>query len=104
LKKSARRAKHIDRLKADLSALRGMLQETQEHYQVRTGGLLAQMLLVVDPPEGAARPVLPSRKAVDQMLEAVRTLKVKPKKGRGKDLQRIQDLLEALWVMFPPQP
>ena len=82
-----------------------ILQEVQEHYSVRTNGLLAQMTQVVDPPADAReRPVLPSRKAVDRMLEAIQALKVKPKKGRGKDLQRVQDLLESLWVMFPPQP
>ena len=33
--------------------------------------------------------------AIEQMLVTIKTLKVKPKKGRGKDLVRIQDLVEA---------
>jgi hypothetical protein len=102
--KETRKARHAGRLKAGLLALRTTLQEVQEHYSVRTNGLLVQMMQVVEPPEGSEHPVLPSRKTVDRMLEAIQGLKVKPKKGRGKDLQRLQDLLEALWIQLPPQP
>lgn len=104
-KKNSRKAKHADRLKAALLSLRGTLKEIQEQYSVRTNGLLVQMMQIADPPaDSRERPALPSRKAMEQMLETIKTLKVKPKKGRGKDLQRIQDLLEALWIQFPPQP
>jgi len=104
-RKKSRKAKHADRIQAALLSLRGTLKEIQEQYSVRTNGLLVQMMQIADPPDDAReRPALPSRKAMEQMLEMVKALKVKPKKGRGKDLQRIQDLLEALGLQFPPQP
>lgn len=104
-KKSARKAVHADRMKAALLALRSTLKEIQEQYSVRTNGLLLQMMQIVDPPRDAGEPpALPSRKTMEQMLETIKALKVKPKKGRSKDLQRVQDLLEALWIQFPPQP
>lgn len=104
-RKESRRTRHAGRLQAALLSLRGTLKEVQEHYSVRTNGLLVQMLQIVDPSEGGKdRPALPSRKTIDQMLEMIAALKVKPKKGRGKDLLRLQDLMEALWIQFPPQP
>lgn len=103
--KESRKAKHAGQLQAALLALRGILKEIQEQYSVRTNGLLVQMMQLVDPPADAKeQPALPSRKTMEQMLGEIKALKVKPKKGRGKDLQRIQDLLEALWIQFPPQP
>jgi len=64
-----------------------------------------QMLGILEPPSDAkAKPCLPSKKAAELMVKKMAELKIKPKKGRGKDLVRIQDLVEALWVMFPPQP
>lgn len=103
-KKESRKVREADRLRGALTGLRATLAEIQEHYSVRTNGLLVQMMQIVDPPAGEERPALPSRKTIDRMLEEIEALKVKPNKGRGKDLQRIQALVEALWIMFPPQP
>ena len=92
-------------MRGPLLSLRGTLREIQEQYSVRTNGLLVQMLQIVDPPaDSRERPAHPSRAAAERILETIRTLKVKPKKGRGKDLLRVQELLEALWIQFPPQP
>ena len=52
-KKDARRAKESVRLRDALLTLGSILQEVQEHYSVRTNGLLAQMTQVVDPPADA---------------------------------------------------
>jgi hypothetical protein len=47
-------------------------------------------------------PALPEAAALSEMLAGIRTLKVKPKKGRVKDLGRIEALLEALNARMPP--
>jgi hypothetical protein len=104
-KKELKKVQKTEKLKEALLGLRGALNEVQEQYGVRTHGLLVQMLQNLDPPPDAKeRPVLPSKKAAELMVQKMAALKIKPKKGRGKDLVRIQDLVEALWILFPPQP
>lgn len=104
-KKELKRAQKAEKLKEALLGLRASLNEVQEHYGVRTHGLLVQMLRILEPPPNAKeQTVLPSKKAAELMVQKMAALKIKPGKGRGKDLVRIQDLVEALWVMFPPQP
>jgi len=46
--------------------------------------------------------VLPHTPALSTMLADIQTLKVKPKKGRLKDLGRIEALLESLSGRIPP--
>lgn len=46
--------------------------------------------------------VLPSTRLMAAMLAQIRALKVKPHKGRVKDLARIEALLEALSAKMPP--
>ena len=104
-KKELKRAQKAEKLKEALLGLRTSLNEVQEHYGVRTHGLLVQMLGILEPPpDSRGKTALPSKKAADLMVQKMGALKIKPKKGRGKDLVRLQDLVEALWVMFPPQP
>ncbi len=43
----------------------------------------------------------PDTKTIEKMLVKIRDLKVKPKKGRLKDLKRIEALLEELSRLFP---
>jgi hypothetical protein len=48
------------------------------------------------------RPVLPHTPVLSAMLADIQTLKLKPKKGRLKDLGRIEVLLESLNGRIPP--
>ena len=48
------------------------------------------------------RPVLPQPPVLIAMLADIKALKVKPKKGRVKDLGRIETLLESLSARIPP--
>ena len=48
-------------------------------------------------------PVLPQTPILNAMLDDIRALKVKPKKGRVKDLRRIEALLESLAARIPPE-
>ena len=47
------------------------------------------------------RPVLPQPPVLIAMLADIKALKVKPKKGRVKDLGRIETLLESLSARIP---
>jgi hypothetical protein len=48
-------------------------------------------------------PVLPQTPILIAMLDDIRALKLKPKKGRVKDLRRIEALLESLAARIPPE-
>jgi hypothetical protein len=48
------------------------------------------------------RPLLPQPPVLIAMLADIKALKVKPKKGRVKDLGRLETLLESLSARIPP--
>jgi len=49
------------------------------------------------------RPILPRAPVLFDMLADIQTLKVKPKKGRVKDLARIEALVESLSARIPSE-
>ena len=88
----------------ELQAARGLLREAGEAVQVRLDAELAAMASYLRGEElEGERPRLPSPRTLADMVEACRALKVKPKKGRVKDLARIEALLKALSAMMPPE-
>ncbi len=91
-----------DGLVAELRALRATLDEVVEQFRVRVGGQLADIERAVagsGPPE--ARALRPPAKARAEMLREVRALKVKPRKGRTKDVVRLAELVEELLGHLP---
>jgi hypothetical protein len=61
-------------------------------------------LAVVDnEPDGGVKPHRPSTKVAQRMAEQIRRVKLKPRKGRLKDLVRVQELLEKLGDLLPQQ-
>jgi len=48
-------------------------------------------------------PALPETSVLSAMLADIQALKVKPKKGRLKDLRRVEALLESLSARIPPE-
>ncbi|HSB67953.1 MAG TPA: hypothetical protein VLT62_01280 [Candidatus Methylomirabilis sp.] len=71
----------LDRLDGDLAGLAHLLN----------GGSLA-----------GDSPVLPKAPVLSAMLADIKALRVKPKKGRVKDLRRIEAMLESLGARIPP--
>jgi len=69
--------------------LRAMFSEIAEHYVANTEGKIAS---IIDAVEARTLPV----EKIDGMLKAVRDLRVKPQKGRRKDLSRIEKAAETL--------
>ena len=88
----------------ELQATRGLLREAGEAVLVRLDAELAAMASYLRGEElEGERPRLPSPRTLAAMVEECRALKVKPKKGRVKDLARIEALLKALSAMMPPE-
>jgi len=78
-----------DMLVLELRRLRAMFTEIAERYVANAEGEIATVIEVV---EGKSLSVA----RVGKMLEVVRTLSVKPRKGRRKDLARIETIVASL--------
>ena len=78
-----------DMLVLELRRLRAMFTEIAERYVANAEGEIAA---VIDAVEGTPFPA----PRVEKMLEVVRALSVKPRKGRRKDLARIETIVAVL--------
>lgn len=78
-----------DMLVLELRRLRAMFTEIAERYVADAEGGIAALVEAV---EGKSLPAA----RVDGMLRIVRDLSVKPRKGRRKDLVRIEKIASAL--------
>lgn len=78
-----------DMLVLELRRLRAMFTEISERYVANAEGEIAA---VIDAVEGRSLPAA----RVEKMLGLVRALSVKPRKGRRKDLARIETVVSAL--------
>jgi hypothetical protein len=88
----------------ELHTLRLQAQDAVEQYTLRVNAQLAEVLRIAEG-EGAAgeKPRRLPAKLAAAMLARLRDVKLKPKKGRGKDLVRIQELVEELVGQLPHQ-
>jgi len=78
-----------DMLVLELRRLRAMFTEISDRYVANTEGEIAAVIEAV---EGKSLPAA----RVGKMLEVVRALSVKPRKGRRKDLARIETVTASL--------
>ncbi len=96
----SKRALLAAELAAEIQGLRPVLKDMLEIYRSRVDGQLAGLCEVLAGLDGSGSP-LPPAKIEARMLEAVRALKIKARKGRAKDLARIEELANVLWAMMP---
>ena len=87
-------------LVAEVQGLRPVLKDMLEIYRSRVDGQLAGLCEIFNG-DGSAQSPLPPAKIEARMLEVVRTLKIKARKGRAKDLVRIEEMANTLWSMMP---
>lgn len=87
----------------ELSKLRAVLKEVGSGVVDRLDGEAGSLALFLEGDSlPGEKPLLPSARTLKAMLAAFGGLKVKPKKGRVKDLARIELLLVALACKMPP--
>lgn len=92
-----RRAELNARVVQDLDALRRSVDEMAEHYRVRVGGLIADLMQQIQGDETLAQDARPLPvKAAESLIEDLRSADIKPHKGRGKDFVRVQRLVRKL--------
>ncbi|MGE5235841.1 MAG: hypothetical protein ACM3O7_05815 [Acidobacteriota bacterium] len=88
-------------LALELQVLRRAVEESVEHLLDRLRGRLGSLVNGLE--NGATddrRTARPREKRIAAALARVRALKLKPRKGRVKDLARVGDLLDKLDVLL----
>jgi hypothetical protein len=97
-----KRAELTDQLRYELRELRNILDELLEHYRLRVAGQIAELeQSLTETAEPAAK--LPSVKVVNHMLSRLHDQSFKPKKGRAKDLEKLQQMVKEMAEMLPPE-
>ena len=101
-KTHVRRNKELVR---EIKYLRSVAKDVVDRYSLRVYASLVNIVRIL---ESSDRKRLAARKPSDntmrEMLSCVRSLKVKPKKGRAKDLARIEIIVKKLDDFLPSQP
>jgi hypothetical protein len=93
-----------DQVSQELLRLRPLLKEVGITVIERLDGEMAAMAQFFDgDPVAGERPILPAAEALREMLGRIRALKVKPKKGRVKDLARFESMLSDISEKMPPE-
>jgi hypothetical protein len=88
----------------ELLKLRPVVKEAGTTLLARLDGDLAGLALALGGEKlHGESPALPRPPVLSAMLATIRTVKVKPKKGRVKDLWRIEALLESLLAQMPSE-
>jgi hypothetical protein len=91
----------IEELRRELESLRSALKQVVEQYSLRVGGQLAELVAAL--PHNAGDRARMSAKAMREMLGKLRSTKLKPAKGRTKDLTRIARLVDWLVDKLPEE-
>jgi hypothetical protein len=102
-KQAPAKTDHRNELRRELGSLRSSFKQALEQFQLRLSGQFVELASALDAQGKDARPALPSRSS-KQMVGAIRATKLKPGKGRLKDLERIHDLVRELLELLPERP
>jgi hypothetical protein len=90
-KESAGNGKVREELAGELKHLRALVREVGENFILRREGEIETIITNL-----AATPLRKLRAAAPGMLHDIRTIRLKPAKGRLKDLKGIDALIEEL--------
>jgi hypothetical protein len=103
-KRRGKRAELNDRAVQELLTLRSSLSEMLERYEVRTGGVLNELIAGIQGDASLDQKPRPlTVKTAEAMLRAINDTKIKPRKGRAKDFARLERLIESVAAMVPPE-
>jgi hypothetical protein len=89
------RAVPADQLAAGVLDLKKALDQTTARFSARVSGKLGEVLRRLKSGKPAPKGV------VKAMVERIHDVRLKPEKGRLKDLERIRELVEDLVAMLP---
>jgi len=92
----------VQELNQEISALRSSFDSIVDKYSLNVKAKLDELLekLSAKSTENEEQP-LPKKRDLDKVLAKVKRLKLKPEKGRMKDIEKIQAVLKDLTSIFP---
>ena len=82
------------RLVQELESLRAFVEDMTEQYLINTKAQIAEMLYILENEDDENASSLPESQEIVKMVGKVQKLRSKPRKGRPKDLRKIQSLVE----------
>ena len=89
----------------EIKYLRSTAKDVIDRYSLRVYACLVNIVRILESSNRKRYMVKkPSDKTIREMLSCARSLKVKPKKGRAKDLVRIETIAKKLDDLMPSQP
>jgi hypothetical protein len=89
----------------EVKYLRSIAKDVADRYSLRVQACLINIIRILESSDANIRTMKrPNDKTAREMLCCVRSLKVKPKKGRPKDLSRIDAVTKKLDGLMPAQP
>lgn len=101
-KRTEKRARIGEELAQELDGLRETLAEMVESYRFRVEGQLAELAAAARGTADTTGQSAPLRvSAAEKMLGSIKKTELKPKKGRAKDFQRLETLVEDLVALLP---
>lgn len=89
-------------LNQELHSLRSNFESIIEKYSLNVKSQIEEMVQKLDTekqPSDEKLP-LPKKKSLVKMVSRIQKLKIKPEKGRSKDVRRIQGMLDELSSIF----
>jgi hypothetical protein len=96
-----KRSQALSSLSAELENVRLQLRETLQHFSLREESQLLEWIRVLDG-HGGESVAAPSAKTALALRKRLRRLRLKPHKGRLKDLAAAHDALKAIARRLPP--
>lgn len=101
-KRAEKRVRTGEELAQELDGLRETLAEMVEGYRFKVEGQLAELAAAARGASNAAgQPTLLRVSVAEKMLGSIRKTELKSKKGRAKDFQRLETLVEELAAFLP---
>lgn len=93
----ARRRALNDQLLAELRRMQDDLHTLTEHFEVRVGGALNELITRLDGDPSIDQPARPATlRQAQAMLDAIQATTIRTKKGRAKQLARLEELVRQL--------
>ena len=96
-----KRDEQAEVLTAELTQLRATLDEMIEHYRLRIGGEISELIDAVHGSNG--KPHAPPAKVTSAILQELHETPLKPQKGRAKEFVRLQQLVRRMNELLPPE-
>lgn len=102
---TAERGKALDAAARELGAMRTDWRDALSHYELRIDAQFKELNRRFKPTKGNAvkGAAIPSAKEAQEILEVLGKARLKPGKGRAKDLRRVEEALQRALDRLPPQ-